>query len=334
MTNAIGLRRQGSAFLQNDGGAARLWASSSRIALLLVLGAAIFAAPVQAAAKTIQVRTGSQLFLAFEDANSGDTISITPGAIVELLQNLPVLNGKNITIDGNGATIVGDQYRGIFVQSGTVTINNLGIFFAKAVGGNGGNTYSQFGVGTWPPNGSGGGGAAGLGAGLFIASGATVIASGLSFVGNQAIGGHGGGLIGNGATQPGGGGGGGMFGNGSSAPGAGFGGGGGAGYGPGGGAGGTNAGFNAKDASRGLLGGGGGGYGALIGCGGGGVFGGGGGGGGPGGFGAGSGNGVNGGGGAAMGGAIFVQEGGTLTLAGSLRVDNNTVTGGGANLSA
>src|SRR5579871_367749 len=184
--------------------AGRLSTSSSRVALIALLCAA-FAAPNPASAKTWTVNNAHQLDEAFRDSNSGDTINIQ-GKYIGLLRDLPVLSGKNLTINGNGNTISGlSSYRGVFVLSGTITINNLKIDGMYALGGSGGNSYEK----SLPRQvGSGGGGAAGLGAGLFVASGAAVIASNVTFDLNEAVGGHGGGVTTVGATTPGGGGGG------------------------------------------------------------------------------------------------------------------------------
>jgi hypothetical protein len=49
-------------------------------------------------------------------------------------------SGIHLVIDGNGGTPDGeDQHRGLFVYGGNVTINDLTIANAAAIGGNGGN---------------------------------------------------------------------------------------------------------------------------------------------------------------------------------------------------
>jgi autotransporter-associated beta strand protein len=80
-------------------------------------------------------------------------------------------NGVADTIDGGGTE------RGLFVYGGTVSIENLTIANAKALGGAGA---------------SGGGGGAGLGGGLFVAAGASVTLDDVNFSGNRATGGAGG----------------------------------------------------------------------------------------------------------------------------------------------
>lgn len=196
-----------------------------------------------------------------------------------------------------------------------------GSFFSGAGGGMGGNggvggNAGGGGVGLGADGGNGSGGTGGAG----IIIGATSGGAG----GNGGAAGNsggGGGASGDGANSGGGGGVGGANGTTSATSGGG-------GFG-GGGAGGAN--------SNGGFGGGGGGGGSGGGNGG---FGGGGGGGsGLGGFGGGDGTNNSaggGGGGAGMGGAIFVQEGGSLTLSGGLTINGNTVTagaggGGGSN---
>ncbi|WP_419727803.1 beta strand repeat-containing protein [Lichenicola sp.] len=226
---------------------------------------------------------------------------------------LNLANGVNVTIDGNGYTLDGaNSYRGLFVYAGTVTIQNLTIQNAIAVGGAGGN---------------GGGGGAGLGGGLFVAASATVTASNVSFSNDDAFGGST--SLSNSRPGGAGGGGGGLGSAGGAAsqfgtPGVGglsgltgvpgtFG---------RGGAGGPN---NSNGQPGGFGGGGGGG--GKYSSGGGGGFGGGGGGGTSGrigGFGGGNGQsggsnpatGGVGGGGLGAGGDIFVQAGGSLTIEG------------------
>ena len=306
---------------------------------------------------------------------------------ITLLSELNAINklDSTITFNGNGNTLSGDnQFRGLLILRGTVTIQDLTIQNAKARGGDGAR--------------GGGGGGAGLGGAIFVAAQASVTLSNVSIVGGNATGGNGGDAGVSGSDE--GGGGGGMGGPGGGGP---FrqGGGGGIGLNARGGAagpfcpmiftcttpsfggagspgiilnegGGSNGGTLSSNAFPGPGGGrgGGGGGGAGDGAGGGGGlifgstaggFGGGGGGnfpGGPGGFGGGGGSrfgnggfgggggsdggsggfggggsGSGGGGGGGMGGGIFVQEGGTLALAGPLTLTGSTVapgTGGGA----
>ncbi|MBV9579125.1 MAG: hypothetical protein JO057_11095, partial [Chloroflexi bacterium] len=99
------------------------------------------------------------------------------------LEAINLSSGVTLTIDGLNHTINGgfDQ-RGLFVYSGTVTIENLTLQDMKAVGGAGG-----------------GGGGAGLGGGLFVAGagdGASatpdVTLNNVSFIADQATGGVGG----------------------------------------------------------------------------------------------------------------------------------------------
>ena len=102
------------------------------------------------------------------------------------------LGGSNDTLDGGGT------YRGLFVYSGTVTIENLNLTNVAAVGGNGGT--------------GGGGGGAGLGGAVFVGAAANVTLSNVGFSNDAAKGGAGGTANGNGA-----GGGGGLGGNGGNA---------------------------------------------------------------------------------------------------------------------
>ncbi len=241
------------------------------------------------------------------------------------LDAINLASGDTLAIQGNGGT-----FNGLFVYAGTVNISNLAINDAKAVGGAGG-------AGGFV----GGGGGAGLGGGLFVASGGNVTLSSVTFQSDAAAGGAGG--AGGGGSDNGGGGGleggaggaggaGGGGGIGLAAAGGGYGQAGGAGIVPGaagGGAGGNGAdGVGAGGGSGGPGGGGGGGNsgGGVGGAGGysngngNGAFGGGGG----GGYGS---SGGFGGGGLGAGGAIFVQQGGSLTFTGG-SVSGGSVAGG------
>ncbi len=291
---------------------------------------------------------------ALSSAISGDTINFTGN--ITLSGALPAV-AATLTINGNGFTLDGTgTYQGLQITAGTVLLQNLTIQNA-VVQGQGGSSANI----------AGGGGAAGLGGGLFVGSAANVSLVNMNFSSNQALGGAGGigrpvagadtgsdgggpspglgGAFGGNATSAGGNGGnGGSGGSGGIGSGGGGGGGGGAGA---NGAPGGNGGIGGSGGNGGAGGYGGGGGGAGIsGTGGvkgaGGNFNGGPGGfgfGGPGGFGGGAGGlggigGVGdtaggGGGGLGAGGAVFVQSGGLLTMSGNLGINSNTATGGG-----
>ena len=93
--------------------------------------------------------------------------------------------GVTLTINGAGDSLIGtngsDTFRGLFVYSGNVSINNLTIKNAVATGGAGG----------YAGNFAGGGGA-GLGGGLFVGNTATVTLNQVYFSSDKAIGGAGG----------------------------------------------------------------------------------------------------------------------------------------------
>jgi hypothetical protein len=130
------------------------------------------------------------------------------------LDAINLANGSSLTINGldDGAPITingGGTERGLFVYSGAVSISDLTIANARALGGAGG--------------GGGGGGGAGLGGGLFVAAGGAVTLSDVNFSGDSATGGAGGG------SDAHGGGGGGMGGAGGAGVGLNGGGGGGLG---------------------------------------------------------------------------------------------------------
>jgi hypothetical protein len=251
------------------------------------------------------------------------------------IANASAIGGTGAGVGGGGAGLGG----GLFVAAdGNVTLNDVVFSDDTATGGNGsaGTAGGGGGLGGAGASGApGGGGGAGGGGGVGGDAGSAGIIYG------APGGGHGGGGTGSplggggipgdsGGPSGGGGGAGGMFGDGFPAGGGGGGvdggsggfGGGGGGFGGGGGGGPFNGG------GGGFGGGGGGG----LDIGGDGGFGGGGGGGSPqsgaGGFGAGAGSHGAGGGGLGAGGDIFIQQGGSLTIAGGSTMSGGAVQGG------
>ena len=171
---------------------------------------------------------------------SNQPFVISLGANISLTQDLPaLLSSQNIVIEGNGHTLDGQgSHRGLFVQGGTVTLDNLNIDNTLAAGGNGGSGLAS------------GGGGAGLGGGVFVGANATVNLSQVNFLDTAAKGGNGGAQSLD--TDNGDGGGGGMGGNGGN---GGFNDGGGGGGGLGAGAGAGNSGIVPTAASAGAGGG-------------------------------------------------------------------------------
>ncbi|MDY7054094.1 MAG: calcium-binding protein, partial [Limnospira fusiformis LS22] len=276
------------------------------------------------------------IFEANKDPAAATIVLETDVTITDVMKRL--IN-SDITITGDNpdtpeietATISGgDQFRPLFVKSGTVNLNNLTLTNGKALGGSSDR----------------GGGGAGMGGALFIYDG-TVTIENAEFTNNTAQGGRGAvaGLSRGGAGMfgnAGGLGGGGLFGGSDSGEGGygglggydggegsfgGGGGGGGEGGGYGGGFGGGGS-FGVASGGDGGFGGGGGSYGD------GGYGGGGGDGGYDGGFGGGDGatlgGGYGGGGGAGFGGAIFIRSG-RLSISDTSFSDNSTTGGTGAN---
>ena len=271
----------------------------------------------------------------------------TPAAVNVAIQDLTIQNARARGGAGQDNAGAGAGLgAALFVADlATVTASNLkfnansakgGLGGASGIyGGGGGGGLGGLGGGSRGAGGGGVGASATGGNGGVGADGASGIIGGLASGGDGAGsgfgaggsngGGGGGGGASSGSTTAGGGGGGvagGTAANGGSGGNGGFGGGGGGG-GDAGGDGGSG-GFGGGGGAIGFAGG------SLTGVGG---FGGGGAGGAAGGFGGGNG-GVSvagfpgGGGGAGMGGAVFVQQGGSLTLAGPLAISGNSVSGG------
>ncbi|MEP9380214.1 Ig-like domain-containing protein [Aquabacter sp. CN5-332] len=256
---------------------------------------------------------------------TGFTLDRALGSISLLAASSLTIRGGNFTMDGANA------FGGFMVMSGSVSIDHLTIANTVQRGGDGedGKMWVNA-VGGNPTNGGGGGGA-GLGGGLFVAAGSNVTLDTVSFSGNRAVGGDGGDASRTWPTETGGphfAGGGQLNGVGALTPAATNG-----AFGDGGG-GSAISGTSTNDYSGQPSGDGG--------------FGGGGGGGFPlsypyvsdraqGGWGGGIGGlyalGADrspggGGGGLGAGGAIFVQEGGNLTIAGAGSISGGSATGG------
>jgi len=304
----------------------RLFHISSTFLLGLVayLGFAILNIGIiqEARAADYTVNNETELRDAIDGVNSvvGGTHNITFGANVTLTQSLPVLmNTGTVNIIGDSNSVNGQgAHRAFVVLDGTVNIENLTVQNALAKGGDG-----ETGV---VSGGAGGGGGLGAGGGLFVNDGADVTIVNVTFTDNKAQGGRGGNAAGGKYSGDGGAGGGGPSGGGGAGGGAGgavglsggdgeFGGGGGGGGGGGDGGYGGNGWFGAGDGGEGgnaVIDGGHGGNGGF----------------GAGGGGGGGGNGGGGGGGGAgLGGAVFVRDGGTLTILNG-GLDANTVTAG------
>ncbi len=158
--------------------------------------------------------------------DSSNSITIPFPLLTNQQYNLPpieITNGNSLIINGQmgGTTLDGlnnfptfGPFRGFFVSSGNVTINNLNFTNTQAIGGNGGNGLRN-GQAT---AGSAGGGGMGAGGALFVKSGTTVTLKTCSINTALAQGGAGGDVI-NGGDVVGnaaGGGGGGMGGHGGS----------------------------------------------------------------------------------------------------------------------
>ncbi|TPE61578.1 autotransporter domain-containing protein [Sandaracinobacter neustonicus] len=297
---------------------------SATTALTGLLGLGLLASPAQATQHIVE--NEGDLRYAITNAQDGDSIYIVLN--ITLTENLPVIT-KNLTIHGDkfyGTTISGDgKYRGLFVQSGTVNLQDLNITNSVAQGGAGGNGWG----------GGGGGGGAGLGGALYVGNGAHVTLDSVNLIKNSARGGAGGSSEG-GYTWTSGGGGGyyptgadGGNANGFTSGGGGTGGGGDGydnDYGDDGAFGGGGGGSGQWDGGKGGFGGGGGGSafntnaeGGFLGgngapgadyVGGIGKFGGG------------------GGGGAGLGGGLFIENGGTLTVVGGFEASGNAAVAG------
>jgi len=147
------------------------------------------------------INNESDLRSAIGSAVAGDTIQFA--ANVTLTSELPATQ-TNLTIDGAGFTLSGNQnFRLLFVYSGTLAVENIILANGLAKGGDGGTGAA------------GGGGGMGAGGAIFVASAASVVATNVTFTDNAATGGNGGASAST-AAMFGGGGGGGLGGKGGS----------------------------------------------------------------------------------------------------------------------
>ena len=105
--------------------------------------------------------------ITLNDATDADLLAIN----LPTGSTLTIIGGTNISLNGNG------NQRGLFVYSGTVTVDDLTLTNMQALGGVGGG---------------GAGAGAGLGGGLFVATAGTVILDNVSFTSDKATGGAGG----------------------------------------------------------------------------------------------------------------------------------------------
>ncbi len=159
------------------GSRAGLCASTSRLALIALLGAGGVMLTLPTSAKDFPVNNASDLADALNRAANDDTITFKSD--ITLSSNLPSIT-KNVTIFGDGKTLSGqDSFRGFVVGDPfntsvkpTVAINNLSIIHTLATGGRGA---------PGDRTGGAGGGGAGLGGGLLILAGANVTASNVFF---------------------------------------------------------------------------------------------------------------------------------------------------------
>jgi hypothetical protein len=135
-------------------------------------------------------QTAGTLSYAIQQANAdpGSTINfnLSGGTTINLSGPLRPIDA-NMTIDGAGTAGLtingGGTAAAFFVNSGTVTIKNLAVNNANAIGGTGG---------TGGTGGGGGGGGLGAGGALFVGSSANVTIQNVTFDQNKATGGTGG----------------------------------------------------------------------------------------------------------------------------------------------
>jgi hypothetical protein len=127
----------------------------------------------------------NQAIEAADTATAAGNYEIEIGGQINLLAALEAINlhsDVSLTISGgSGGALDGESsQRGLFIYSGDVTIDNLSIVDAVAVGGAGGGGGNS-------SLGGGGGGGAGLGGGLFVAGATTRGGAGATSDPDQAV---------------------------------------------------------------------------------------------------------------------------------------------------
>ncbi|HZL00531.1 MAG TPA: hypothetical protein VFC47_11595, partial [Caulobacteraceae bacterium] len=133
-------------------------------------------------AVTTQAQLDAAITVADGEAANSGAYEIDLGGNIALTSELAAIalnSGVTLDIEGGNFTLDGgSQYRGLFIQSGAVSVNGLNIDNTLAQGGTGGFGYAS------------GGGGAGLGGGLFVGAGASVSLSNVAFNGDSAVGGN------------------------------------------------------------------------------------------------------------------------------------------------
>jgi fibronectin-binding autotransporter adhesin len=115
---------------------------TSRLALIALLCASASSLALPALGANFNVNNASDLANAINNSANGDTITLTSD--ITLGSNLPAVK-TNVTIEGNGATLSGnDSFRGFIIGDPfntsirpTVAINSLNIVNTLAKGGDG-----------------------------------------------------------------------------------------------------------------------------------------------------------------------------------------------------
>jgi hypothetical protein len=127
--------------------------------------------------------SGSYTITFGADITEGSLSTVQNGVTVHPdLAAIALQSGVTLTINGAGFDLNGaNTFRGLFVESGSVAVNDLTIANTVATGGAGGSATN-----------SAGGGGAGLGGGLFIGASGTVTLNQVYFSGDKAVGGAGG----------------------------------------------------------------------------------------------------------------------------------------------
>jgi hypothetical protein len=141
------------------------------------MGNTIIAASVSTAAQLNAAIVKADSEAAGSGAYEIDLANFSTITLNVALDAINLKSGVTLVIDGEDDTLNGEgRQRGLFVYSGAVTIEDLTIENADALGGSGAG---------------GGGGGAGLGGGLFVASAGNVTLDNVDFSKNSATGGNG-----------------------------------------------------------------------------------------------------------------------------------------------
>lgn len=157
---------------------------------LTLFSAELFAITVTVSDPNIEAANGLRAAITTLNAQAGVTtntmdITFSGSFVFGTVDITPIMlvSGSTLTINGNSTILDGSSgtFRGLMIESGNVTVNNMTLQNLAAVGGAGGV--------------SGGGGGLGAGGAFFVGNGGSLTLSNVQMTNNRAAGGNGGNCV-------------------------------------------------------------------------------------------------------------------------------------------